>query len=135
MGAIVRSVSKGSVAVEFMVMVPVLIIIMFGLIQLGSVFYMRQQLLNVAYNGLHYAATNKSATNASVNAYIEQQLTGMGVSATKITLTPSDITVAERGTPLSVVVSVSANSLAILSFPISFGQMQISVSSSMAKQF
>ena len=135
MEAIVKSVSKGSVAVEFLIIVPIFIIFIFGLVQLGSVFYMRQQLLNVASNGLHFAATNKSATNATVQAYIGQQLTGMGLAATKITITPADITVAERGTPLNVVVSVSANSMAVISFPISFGQMQISVSSSMAKQY
>ena len=130
-----KSVSKGSVAVEFMIIVPIMIIFLFGLIQLGSLFYMRQQLLSVAYNSVHFAATNKTATNATVQAYIGQQLTGMGLAATKITITPDDITVAERGTPLNVVVSVSANSMAVVSFPISFGQMQISVSSSMAKQF
>lgn len=126
---------KGSVAVEFMIVFPIFIIVLFGIIQLSSLLYMRQELLHVAYNGVRYAAMNKNATNASVQSYIEQQLTNLGVSATTITLTPDNITLAERGTPLSLVISVSTNSLVLIPVPISFGQTQITISSSMAKEF
>lgn len=135
MEASVKHRSQGSVAVEFIVVFPIFIIVLFGIIQLSSLLYMRQELLNIVYNGVRYAAMNKNATNANVQTYVEQQLTNLGVSATTITLTPNNISQAERGTPLSLVLSVSANSLVLLPIPISFGQTQITISSSMAKEF
>lgn len=130
-----KSVNTGSVIVETVLLIPVLILLIFGMIQIGSLLYMRHSLFELAYNAVRIAATNPNSTNATVQLYITQQLNNMSVTASQVLITPNNFTGANRGSLLGVAISVNANQLVFVPFPLNLSQMQIVVSASMVKEY
>lgn len=83
-----------SATVEMAVVTPLLLTILFGIIEYGWVFSVRQTLIQAAREGARTAALPGS-TNAQVEARINEQLHLMGLSNYSIDLTratPSDPT-------------------------------------------
>ena len=130
-----KRVSTGSVAIEFALIIPILIIVLFSVIQISSLLYMRHTLLNISYNAARIAATNTNTTNTTIKATIEEQLNNIGIFAEEVTIIPDDFTVADRGTLIKVTIRVNAGLLVLVPIPINFDQMPISVSTSMAKEY
>ena len=75
--------SKGSAAVEFALFLPVLLMLIFGVIELGSAWYARQMLVNASREGARYGILYSSSgiTDADVEAYVENILSQAGFPA------------------------------------------------------
>lgn len=69
--------SSGAVAVEFALLLPVYIAVMFGVIEFGRLIWIRNTMEFAAETAARYGAITSGATNATVAAYAETQMIGM----------------------------------------------------------
>ena len=104
----IHTLRRGTTLVEAAIVVPLLLLLTFGLLEYGWLFIKSQQLGNAAREGARLAAT-PDATNATVNARISSLMSdaGMGGSGYTVTLTPSDVAAAATGESVKVSISVA----------------------------
>ena len=80
-----RRNAVGSVAVEFALLLPVYIAMIFGIMEYGRLIWTRNTMEFAAQTAARYGAITSGATNATVAAYALTQL--LGISSTGITFT------------------------------------------------
>jgi len=108
-----REDSSGSVVVEFTLFLPVFLILIFGLVNLGSAWYAKQVLINASREGARLGVlySDGGTTNAAVAAEVAQFLNDSGY--------PNDFLVEVTGadgfsgTPVTVRIT-SEHDLAVL---------------------
>jgi Flp pilus assembly protein TadG len=99
----IRKTRRGQSLVEFALILPVLLLIMFGVVDLGRAFYISVVLSNVAREGARYAALNPTATATDIRqaALAEAGGAGVGLAEGNIDLTLP----IERGKAFTVTVN------------------------------
>ena len=105
--------------VEAAIVLPLLLLVLFGLIEYGNLFLRMQQIENVARQAAREAAT-PDATAANVNAHISQMMTAAGLQASGYTVAtvPADPYSATRGTQISFTIQVVYKNIAITNAPL-----------------
>ena len=76
---------RGAALVELAIVMPILLMIVFGIIEFGQMTYVRQTLISAATQGARRAIL-PGATHAIVLSVTEQALTDGGVNATEISI-------------------------------------------------
>ena len=97
----------GTVLVETALILPLLLILTFGLIEYGWMFYKTEQISNAARQGVR-VAVRPDATVPQVQGSVGSLLNaaGLGSSGYDVSLTPSDISKAKPGDLLMVQITV-----------------------------
>lgn len=73
---------RGSVAVEFVVVLPVLLLLLFGIIEMGTAWYYRQMMVNASREGARMGAlTATGAATETVTGHVNNVLTNAGFPA------------------------------------------------------
>jgi len=69
--------TRGSMAMEFTLLLPVLLMVVFGVIELGSAWYQQQMLVSASREGARLGAlySDTPVTNAEVEAHVQGYLT------------------------------------------------------------
>lgn len=86
--------SRGQALVEFAFAFPILILLIFGLLDLGRAVYAQHQISEAAREGARYGSVQaRSATDiAGIEAYAEARISGIpGVTATAACIRPGDV--------------------------------------------
>ncbi|BEQ13668.1 TadE/TadG family type IV pilus assembly protein [Desulfoferula mesophila] len=103
--------NSGIAAVEFALVLPLLLLFLFGIIEMGLAWHTKQVVTNVCREGARYGtlytATPSADPNGDVVTYVNQLLTNLGFPAAQIVSVTC--TGAEGATGDPVTVSVSAN--------------------------
>ena len=104
---------RGMAMVEFVMVLPALLVILFGILEFGVLFYQWLTLSNAAREGARAAVVYRKTCDAAlVKSLVEQTVIGYAGSA-HVDLAASDIDVtgqcAGRGTPVRVEVSHDFN--------------------------
>ena len=75
---------RGSVVVEFTLFLPVILVILFGIIELGSAWYFKQVMVNASRDGARFASlyTTSAPTDQDVQAYVQNVLNQAGFPGT-----------------------------------------------------
>jgi len=73
-----RTIRRGAALVEFAVVLPLLLLVVFGIIEFGQVAFVRHGLINAATQGAR-AAILPGASEASVQAIVDQALKDGGL--------------------------------------------------------
>lgn len=100
---------SGAAVVEFAVLLPVMVALVFGSIEMANGIFLKQAVAEAAYEGAR-AATRTSGTDAAVNSRVAEVLTSRGISNKTVTITPSLATIT-RGTQFTVTVNVPSSEL------------------------
>lgn len=79
----------GTATVEFAVCLPVLLVIMTGVIEAGSMIYLKQSLSVAAYEGVR-EAVRPEATSSDVLTACNQILTARGVNGATVEINPTN---------------------------------------------
>lgn len=110
---------RGSTIVEAAIVLPLLLLVIFGLIEYGSMFLRLQQIENVARQAARTAAT-PDATAAQITTLITTMMTsaGLGGSGYTATVIPADPSAAEVGTQLSVKIEITYANISITKAPL-----------------
>ena len=80
-----RPASKGQALVEFALIFPIFVLILFGLFDVGRAVFAYNTLSNAARQGARVAIVNQSETN--IDAEAMQHAIGLGVAADDVTVT------------------------------------------------
>ena len=107
---------SGGAAVEFALVLPVLIMILFGIFDFGRAFLTMHGLSAAAREGARLAIAARPVTDSDVEARVQLYLAGANVDEATISVLPS-ATGAESGTAIAVSVTRTF-SMSVL--PISF---------------
>ena len=107
---------RGAALVELAVCLPVLVLIVFGAIESASMIFLKQTLVQTAYESIKVAARNNSS-NAQADAAAQQVLAGRNLNDVQVRFEPNDVANAARGTVIRVIVEAPAGT----NSPISFG--------------
>ncbi len=70
---------RGQALVEFALILPILLLLAFGCIDLGRVFYYQEAVTNVAREGARYGALHPTATDIASHAQQETNISGVNV--------------------------------------------------------
>jgi Flp pilus assembly protein TadG len=74
---------RGSAAIEFAILAPVLFTVMLGIIEMGRMFYVRQALEYATEQAARYYMLNPTTDSGSVTTYLQGQMAGgMGSGVT-----------------------------------------------------
>ncbi|HKY71791.1 MAG TPA: TadE/TadG family type IV pilus assembly protein [Nitrospira sp.] len=82
---------RGAVAAEFALLLPLLLIILFGIIEFGMMMYGREIVTNAAREGARAGIVQgpPKRTNGEITAIIDNYLTGTGVNPADVQLVPT----------------------------------------------
>ena len=123
---------RAAAAVEFAVVVPILILLIFGMIEFSRLMMVEQVLTNAAREGARKASlpgTSTSDVTTAVNTY----MTNSGLSGQTTTVSP-DPSTANPGDAITVTVSIPFNNVSWLPVPMFLGGKTLSASVVMAKE-
>lgn len=96
---------RGVAAVEMALILPILLLVVFGMIQATQVIEFRKQLVAASWEGIRLAS-QRTATDADVRARVQSVLSSRNVTGSTVTITPSGLTTATApGTLITVQVS------------------------------
>jgi hypothetical protein len=103
--------TKASVVVEFALLLPLMVTLVFSIIELGSAWYFKQMMVNASREGARMGAMFEGGTNAEVVAYVQNLLNESGF--------PGDVSInatgAESGPGAQVQVQITGqHQLAVL---------------------
>jgi Flp pilus assembly protein TadG len=117
--------SRGAAAVEFAIVLPVLIILVFGIIDFGRYFSMQQTMEQLARQGARLVALGDATSDVQLR--INAAATAAGLNTSRLTIsTPATCPAGQNAQNALVTVKYSMSGLILLakSHPTGIGQMQ-----------
>jgi Flp pilus assembly protein TadG len=108
--------------IEAILILPILVMLSFGLVEYGWAFYVKHQVAAAAYVGARNAITT-GATNATVTTAVAASMQAAGFQPSQYTLTTSPTTVAgaSAGTYMTVTVAVTWSIVGVSPLPVAMG--------------
>lgn len=100
--------------VEMAIVLPVLVLLIFGLIEYGWMFAKLAQINNATRHGVRIAV-RPEATEDEVNAAVGQLMTQAGLGSSGYSVTITDLSAA-KGEPVTVAVNVSYSNVTLTHF-------------------
>lgn len=99
---------RGSSVLEFSLVLPILLMLAFGIVDYGYFFYVKNTVQGAAQSAAR-AAIPSSAANSDVTTTVSNIMTAAGLQSSGYTVTtsPADVAAAAAGTPVTVTVTVS----------------------------
>ena len=122
----------GNATVELAVCLPVLVLIVFGSLQASSMYFLRQAMVQSAYEVVKEAA-RADGSQALARERSEQTLAFRNITGETISFFPDNSEAVERGTPITVTVSAPGDENSVLPFGV-FGGRTVSASATMNKE-
>jgi Flp pilus assembly protein TadG len=104
---------RGAAVVELAVTTPVLFLMVFGMIDVGRAVMVQNLLTNAARDGARSAVLD-GATAAEIETRVTDYLSASSVNGASATVSPSPLSAADLGDPVSVTVSVPFDSVSWL---------------------
>jgi Flp pilus assembly protein TadG len=108
-----RAERRGAAAVEFAFVAPLLMLLTFGMVDVGRAVMVQNLLTNAARDGAR-AAVLDGATVANVEQQVKDYLAASTVPGVTVAITPSPLTSANLGDPVSVTVEIPFDSVSWL---------------------
>ncbi len=123
---------KGVAAIEFAIILPVLLMIIFGIIEFSILLYDKQVITNASREGARAGIVVGRLTSSEIesvaNNYVASNLISFGTPNTPVpnvllnnNVYPGDLSVIERGDDLTVMVSYNYEFLVLPNFVASLG--------------
>lgn len=122
----------GVAAVETAILLPILVLLTFGSLELSNMIFLKQGLSIAAYEGAK-SATSPGTTAAQATARIQEILSARSISDATISITPAVGGATPRGTMVTVSITSAGTSVGILTTRM-FTRGAIQVQSTMVRQ-
>jgi Flp pilus assembly protein TadG len=131
-GRSVRKRRRGAAAVEFAIVLPVFVILVFGMIEYGRMVMVQQVITNASREGARRAVLD-GATTSSVQSAVTTYLTNAAVNGGSAAVSP-DPTAAASGDPVTVTVTIPFSAVSWLPSPMYLGGKTLSASTTMRRE-
>ena len=109
-------VRTGAAAVEFALVAPVFLVLIFGMIEFGRAIMVQQTITNASREGARVAVLD-GTTTAQVNTTVNNYLSNSRIPSATVSMQPSTPSTASYGDPVTVTVSVRFNDVSWLPSP------------------
>ncbi|GIW97394.1 MAG: hypothetical protein KatS3mg111_0727 [Pirellulaceae bacterium] len=124
---------RGAATVEFAVIAPLMMFITLGMIEVGRMVMVKQLMVNASREGARLAIL-PDVTSEEVETTVLEQLVGAGIHGATVSLSPSSLTDAPAGTPITVTISVEASTISWVPKPLFSLQREIVASTTMRRE-
>ncbi len=101
---------RGSAAVEFAVILPIFLTMLFGMVEFGRVLSVQHVVNSAAREGARVASL-PGTDNAIVTAAVQTELNNTGIPLDAITFIPPDVAQVSPNEPVTVTVQVNYSSI------------------------
>lgn len=128
-----RDRRRGTAAVEFALVAPLFVLLVFGMIEYGRMVMVQQLLVNAAREGARVGVLDGS-TQTSVTTAVNNYLSPAGITTATVTVVPSTPSSAAATDPVTVTVSVPFNNVSWLPSPMYLGGKTLSFSAVMRRE-
>ncbi len=128
-----RKKRRGAAAVEFAVVAPIFLLLVFGMIEYGRMVMVQQVLTNASREGARCAVLDGS-TNLDVVSVVEQYLTSGSIDGANVTVTPTNPEDAAFGDPVTVTVDIQFSQVSWLPSPMYLGGRTLSATTVMRRE-
>ena len=105
----------GAAVVEFAVFLPVIILIVLGSIEAASMLFLRQALIQSAYEGVKIAVRNDGTKEAAILA-IENVAASRRINELSVEFSPKNISKVDQGEIISVTISAPGDVNSLIPF-------------------
>lgn len=122
----------GAALAETAVMLPVLVIMVFGAIELANGIYLKQALTVAAYEGVR-RATRPGASASEARARVNEVMQVRRVPDFQFTISPSVVPTTQRGTEVTVTVTAPGDSFGFGVVPL-LGDVELTGQACMVRQ-
>ena len=106
---------SGAAVVEFAVCLPVIILIVLGSIEAASMLFLRQALIQSAYEGAKVAVRN-TGTNEDSIAAIENVAAGRRINGVEIEFSPKNVSKVKPGQLVTITISAPGDTNSFIPF-------------------
>ncbi len=124
-----RGNRRGAAVVEFAVVVPVFLTLVFGMIEYGRMVMVQQIITNAAREGARVAILT-TATTSSVTSTVTTYLSNVSITGSTVTVSPNPPTSAAAGTGVTVTVSIPYSTVSWMT-PLFLGSKTLTASAVM----
>ena len=124
---------RGAAAVEFAVVAPVFLLLVFGMIEYGRMVMVQQVLTNASREGARVAVLDGS-TSQEVQDTVNQYLNSGSISGAVITVDPANPADAGFGDPVTVSVDIGFSQVSWLPSPMYLGGQTLSATTVMRRE-
>lgn len=121
----------GAAVVEFAVCLPLIMLIVLGTIEAGSLLFLKQTLVQAAYEGAKVAIA--SGDEAQVNQAVGAVVNSRNLNNVQVQFTPSDIANVPAGETITITISAPGDSNSIIPFG-PFENQIVQTSASMVRE-
>lgn len=128
-----RKQRRGAAAVEFAVVAPVFLLLVFGMIEYGRMVMVQQIITNASREGARVAVLDGSS-NQTVLDVVNQYLNSGSISGAIITVDPTNPNDAEFGDPVTVSVDIPFSQVSWLPSPMYLGGRTLSATTVMRRE-
>ena len=127
-----RKLRRGAAVVEFAVCLPVIMLVVLGSIEAASMLFLRQAMIQTAYEGAKVAILRDSQ-NSNAIAAADAVVQGRGLNGVSLTFDPADISTAAPGDTIRIVAFAPGDSNSLLPFG-PFKNQTVSAAAVMVKE-
>lgn len=124
---------RGAAVVEFAFVAPLLIMLTFGMIELGRVVMVKQLMINASREGARMAILPAS-TAEEVIAHVKSELSNSSIGSANVVVTPASLAMAQSGSPVTVAISVNASSVSWIPKPLFVFSQTIDATTTMRRE-
>jgi len=128
-----RKIRRGAAAVEFAIVLPVFVLLTFGMIEYGRMVMVQQVITNASREGARRAVLD-GATSTEVTDAVTTYLTNAAISGGTTTMSPANPSSAAAGDPVTVTVSIPFADVSWLPSPMYLGGKTLSASTTMRRE-
>lgn len=128
-----RQNRQGAAAVEFAMVAPVFVLLVFGMIEFGRLVMVQQVLTNASREGCRLGVLD-GATTAEVTTAVNNYLTAAQVPGATVTVSPNPPSSAVYGQSVTVTVSVPFSQVSWLSTPMYLGGKTLQATTVMRRE-
>lgn len=124
---------RATAAVEFAIVAPVFLLLVFGMIEYGRMVMVYQVLTNASREGARVAVLDGAST-AGITATVNTYLSNGTITGATVTVTPDPPSTAQYGDPVTVTVSVPFSQVSWLPSPMYLGGKTLTSSTVMRRE-
>ena len=111
---VTQSQRKGAAVIEFAVCLPVIVLIVLGTIEAGSMLFLKQTLVQAAYEGAKVAVV--TGDTAQVEAIVDAVAAGRNLEDVQVEFSPTDIESLPPGEILTITITAPGDSNSLIPF-------------------
>lgn len=123
----------GAAVVEFALVGPLMILLTMGMIEIGRAVMVKQILVNASREGARLASLPGTSTS-DVSSQVSDELSSQTINGATVTTTPSDLSSASAGTPVTIKVSVPASSVSWIPNPLFVNNSMLEAETTMRRE-